>query len=135
LLPLLSLSTRLIEIRQTVSAEFETSSVEEPENHPVELFPFTVTGEHYYLDLLFYHRALQCLIAIELKLGELPTRITLVRITMVVRDVLRSQMLRASLPASALLLATDCSHSPSKIPIKTLTKLSKSSGTLNKLIS
>ncbi|GAB4193941.1 MAG: PDDEXK nuclease domain-containing protein [Coleofasciculaceae cyanobacterium] len=33
-------------------------------------FRITVAGEHYYLDLLFYHRALQCLIAIELKLGE-----------------------------------------------------------------
>ncbi|HBE19148.1 MAG TPA: hypothetical protein DEG17_05870 [Cyanobacteria bacterium UBA11149] len=33
-------------------------------------FRITVAGEHYYLDLLFYHRVLQCLIALDLKLGE-----------------------------------------------------------------
>ncbi|HNN95333.1 MAG TPA: PDDEXK nuclease domain-containing protein [Pseudomonadota bacterium] len=30
----------------------------------------TVGGRHHYLDLLFYHRALRCLIALELKLGS-----------------------------------------------------------------
>jgi predicted nuclease of restriction endonuclease-like (RecB) superfamily len=30
----------------------------------------TVGSEHYFVDLLFYHRGLQCLIAIELKLGK-----------------------------------------------------------------
>lgn len=30
----------------------------------------TVESEHHFLDLLFYHRALQCLIAIDLKLGK-----------------------------------------------------------------
>ncbi|MDX1972797.1 MAG: PDDEXK nuclease domain-containing protein [Candidatus Sumerlaeia bacterium] len=30
----------------------------------------TVGGRHHYLDLLFYHRRLRCLVAIELKLGE-----------------------------------------------------------------
>jgi predicted nuclease of restriction endonuclease-like (RecB) superfamily len=33
-------------------------------------FRITVGGEHYFLDLLFYHRSLQCLIAIDLKLGK-----------------------------------------------------------------
>ncbi|RUS99178.1 hypothetical protein DSM106972_078800 [Dulcicalothrix desertica PCC 7102] len=33
-------------------------------------FRVTVGGEHYFLDLLFYHRSLQCLIAIDLKLGK-----------------------------------------------------------------
>lgn len=33
-------------------------------------FRITVAAEHYFLDLLFYHRALQCLIAIDLKLGK-----------------------------------------------------------------
>lgn len=32
-------------------------------------YRITVAGQHYYLDLLFYHRALRCLIAIDLKLG------------------------------------------------------------------
>jgi len=30
----------------------------------------TIGGEHYYIDLLFFHRTLQCLIAIDLKLGK-----------------------------------------------------------------
>ena len=30
----------------------------------------TVAGRHHYLDLLFFHRVLRCLIAVELKLGE-----------------------------------------------------------------
>jgi predicted nuclease of restriction endonuclease-like (RecB) superfamily len=30
----------------------------------------TVDDRDYYLDLLFYHRRLKCLVAIELKLGE-----------------------------------------------------------------
>lgn len=30
----------------------------------------TVAGRHHYLDLLFFHRTLRCLIAVELKLGE-----------------------------------------------------------------
>lgn len=33
-------------------------------------FRMTVENEHHFLDLLFYHRALQCLIAIDLKLGK-----------------------------------------------------------------
>lgn len=33
-------------------------------------FRMTVDNEHHFLDLLFYHRALQCLIAIDLKLGK-----------------------------------------------------------------
>lgn len=33
-------------------------------------FRMTVESEHHFLDLLFYHRALQCLIAIDLKLGK-----------------------------------------------------------------
>ncbi|MBD1909842.1 MULTISPECIES: PDDEXK nuclease domain-containing protein [unclassified Leptolyngbya] len=33
-------------------------------------FRMTVESEHHYLDLLFYHRSLQCLIAIDLKLGK-----------------------------------------------------------------
>jgi predicted nuclease of restriction endonuclease-like (RecB) superfamily len=33
-------------------------------------FRISVDAEDYYLDLLFYHRALQCLIAIDLKLGK-----------------------------------------------------------------
>lgn len=33
-------------------------------------FRITVDNEHHFLDLLFYHRALQCLIAIDLKLGK-----------------------------------------------------------------
>jgi predicted nuclease of restriction endonuclease-like (RecB) superfamily len=33
-------------------------------------FRMTIAGEHYFLDLLFYHRSLQCLIAIDLKLGK-----------------------------------------------------------------
>jgi predicted nuclease of restriction endonuclease-like (RecB) superfamily len=33
-------------------------------------FRVTVGAEHYFLDLLFYHRSLQCLIAIDLKLGK-----------------------------------------------------------------
>jgi predicted nuclease of restriction endonuclease-like (RecB) superfamily len=33
-------------------------------------FRITVGGEHYHLDLLFFHRGLRCLIAIELKLGR-----------------------------------------------------------------
>ena len=33
-------------------------------------FRFTVDSEHHFLDLLFYHRSLQCLIAIDLKLGK-----------------------------------------------------------------
>jgi predicted nuclease of restriction endonuclease-like (RecB) superfamily len=33
-------------------------------------FRITVAEEHYFLDLLFYHRSLQCLIAIDLKLGK-----------------------------------------------------------------
>jgi predicted nuclease of restriction endonuclease-like (RecB) superfamily len=33
-------------------------------------YRITVSGEHYFLDLLFYHRSLQCLIAIDLKLGK-----------------------------------------------------------------
>lgn len=33
-------------------------------------FRLSVDAEDYYLDLLFYHRALQCLIAIDLKLGK-----------------------------------------------------------------
>jgi predicted nuclease of restriction endonuclease-like (RecB) superfamily len=32
-------------------------------------FRITVAGRHHYLDLLFYHRALRCLIALDLKLG------------------------------------------------------------------
>lgn len=32
-------------------------------------FKITVGGRHYYLDLLFYHRGLRCLFAIDLKLG------------------------------------------------------------------
>lgn len=32
-------------------------------------YRITVAGQHYFLDLLFYHRALRCLIAIDLKLG------------------------------------------------------------------
>lgn len=31
---------------------------------------FTIDGTDYYLDLLFYHRKLKCLIAIDLKLGK-----------------------------------------------------------------
>ena len=31
---------------------------------------FTVDGTDYYLDLLFYHRKLRCLVAIDLKLGK-----------------------------------------------------------------
>ena len=30
----------------------------------------TIDNEDYYIDLLFYHRRLRCLVAIELKLGE-----------------------------------------------------------------
>ena len=33
-------------------------------------FRITVANRHYFLDLLFYHRRLRCLIAIDLKLGE-----------------------------------------------------------------
>jgi len=33
-------------------------------------FRMTVESEHHFLDLLFYHRSLQCLIAIDLKLGK-----------------------------------------------------------------
>ena len=33
-------------------------------------FRMTVESEHHFLDFLFYHRALQCLIAIDLKLGK-----------------------------------------------------------------
>lgn len=33
-------------------------------------YRITVDAEHYFLDLLFYHRALRCLIAIDLKLGK-----------------------------------------------------------------
>jgi predicted nuclease of restriction endonuclease-like (RecB) superfamily len=33
-------------------------------------FRIAVDGEHYFLDLLFYHRSLQCLVAIDLKLGK-----------------------------------------------------------------
>jgi YhcG PDDEXK nuclease domain len=33
-------------------------------------FRITVGNEHHHLDLLFYHRSLQCLIAIDLKLGK-----------------------------------------------------------------
>jgi predicted nuclease of restriction endonuclease-like (RecB) superfamily len=33
-------------------------------------FRITVDNEHHHLDLLFYHRSLQCLIAIDLKLGK-----------------------------------------------------------------
>jgi len=33
-------------------------------------FRITVANRHYYLDLLFYHRRLRCLVAIDLKLGE-----------------------------------------------------------------
>jgi predicted nuclease of restriction endonuclease-like (RecB) superfamily len=33
-------------------------------------YRMTVENEHHFLDLLFYHRALQCLIAIDLKLGK-----------------------------------------------------------------
>ena len=33
-------------------------------------FRITVAEEHYFLDLLFFHRSLQCLIAIDLKLGK-----------------------------------------------------------------
>ena len=31
---------------------------------------FTIDGTDYYLDLLFYHRKLKCLVAIDLKLGK-----------------------------------------------------------------
>ena len=31
---------------------------------------FTIDGTDYYLDLLFYHRRLKCLVAIDLKLGK-----------------------------------------------------------------
>ena len=30
----------------------------------------TIEGSHYRLDLLFYHRILQCLVAVDLKIGE-----------------------------------------------------------------
>jgi len=33
-------------------------------------FRITVGNQHYFLDLLFYHRRLRCLVAIDLKLGE-----------------------------------------------------------------
>ena len=33
-------------------------------------YRITVDAEHYFLDLLFYHRTLRCLIAIDLKLGK-----------------------------------------------------------------
>ncbi|WP_414569525.1 PDDEXK nuclease domain-containing protein [Nostoc sp. CCY 9925] len=33
-------------------------------------YRITVDAEHYFIDLLFYHRALRCLIAIDLKLGK-----------------------------------------------------------------
>lgn len=33
-------------------------------------FRITVANRHYFLDLLFYHRRLRCLVAIDLKLGE-----------------------------------------------------------------
>lgn len=33
-------------------------------------FRITVANRHYFLDLLFYHRRLRCLVAIDLKIGE-----------------------------------------------------------------
>jgi hypothetical protein len=35
-----------------------------------EEYPIIVGGEDYHIDLLFYHRALRCLVAIELKVGK-----------------------------------------------------------------
>lgn len=60
--------------------DLETSILVELQNFIIELgsdFAFmarqkriTIDNDDYYLDLLFYHRRLQCLIAIELKLGK-----------------------------------------------------------------
>ena len=60
--------------------DLETAILRELERFLLELgtdFTFvtrqkrmTVDGQDYYLDLLFYHRRLQCLVAIELKLGR-----------------------------------------------------------------
>ena len=35
-----------------------------------EEYPIQVANEDYYIDLLFYHRSLRCLVAIELKIGK-----------------------------------------------------------------
>ncbi|SFJ34476.1 Predicted nuclease of restriction endonuclease-like (RecB) superfamily, DUF1016 family [Myroides guanonis] len=60
--------------------DFETSILAELQNFIIELgsdFAFmarqkriTIDNEDYYIDLLFYHRRLKCLVAIELKLGK-----------------------------------------------------------------
>lgn len=63
--------------------DFETSILAELQNFIIELgsdFAFMarqkriiLDNEDYYIDLLFYHRRLKCLVAIELKLGKFET--------------------------------------------------------------
>jgi hypothetical protein len=61
------------EIRQTLSGEFPMAKFLHELGRDFcfigRQFRITVVGRHHYLDLLFYHRALRCLIALDLKLG------------------------------------------------------------------
>lgn len=86
-----------------------------------EEYPVTVGGESFYIDLLFYHRRLQCLIAIDLKKGKFkPAYVGQSQFYVAALD--EQVRLPHENPSIALILCRDANHVQVKLALSVAAK-------------
>lgn len=66
----------------------------------------TIDNEHYYIDLVFYHRILRCLVLIDLKVGNLDHR-DVGQMNFYLNYIKNTEMLESENPPIGIILCTD----------------------------
>ena len=70
----------------------------------------TIDNEHYYIDLVFYHRILRCLILIDLKVGKLDHK-DVGQMNFYLNYIKDREMLEGENPPVGIILCTETSRS------------------------
>lgn len=69
-----------------------------------------IDNEHYYIDLIFYHRVLQCLVIIDLKVGKLDHK-DIGQMNFYLNYIKDKEMLENENPPVGIILCTESKHS------------------------
>jgi len=70
----------------------------------------TIDSEHYYIDLVFYHRILRCLILIELKIGKLDHK-DIGQMNFYLNYIKDKEVFADENPPVGIILCTESNHS------------------------
>jgi len=70
----------------------------------------TIDNEHYYIDLVFYHRILRCLILIDLKIGKLEHK-DIGQMNFYLNYIKKNEMLKEENPPIGIILCTESGRS------------------------